>query len=934
MMTSQAQDMTLKTKGLKILAFLALLAVTYILFPRIARLPTLVSRQAPPAAQPLSGPDQKQFAEAEIFAQTLQYLSKNYYDTESLNPRELLKEALLGISRNIPEVVVDYPERGNHINLEVNGVQKKFTIPKLNDPTDFLPVIQETFTFIAQNYDGETSLEDIQYVSINGMLKSLDPHSALLPPKVFNEFKTQTEGEFGGIGIVIGLKDEELTVIAPLPNTPAGRAGLRPKDKIVQIGEEATVNMSLTEAVERLRGKVGTSVSLVLERDGASAPIEVTLTRGNIKIESVQAKLLSDPRGDVGVLRVKSFQEETLGEIKRHLSAMKKQSKNFKGVVLDMRNNPGGLLNQAIDIADLFLKEGTIVLTVGAKNQVLEVNRAHGSDADESYPLVVLVNEGSASASEIVSGALKKNNRAVIMGKQTFGKGSVQSVYALKGGAALKITVAQYLTPGKVSIQSVGITPDVKMLPMKVDSKKVDILESETFREKDLEKHLESNLVQNGKPVYVLEYFQATKDEDEEAASAYTAEIDTKEDFELGVAQKILLNTQTQGREGLLGEISSLIEQSRSEESVKATEALKGIGIDWSLTPITSGKPKAAATFNIKSSVGQRLKAGEEVELELQIRNVGDAPFHRLIATTESKHFLLKNREFIFGKVLPGETRKWKVPLKVPASALSREDPVTFKFSEGNGQVPENFLTVLQTQPLERPNYAYQIEWFENGKQGSLGDGDKVVERGERITLKVNVENQGIGKSKETMVNLKNSDGQSIFLNSGRVKLEEIGPGESKEAILSFTVGSKFEKDEIELDLIIQDNESQEVLRDKLKFPVGKDQFALKPLGVQSGPLLTLEKQPYPTKTQSSRLSISGTVSDPSGLKDLSVFVGENKAYLKTFTDLKNKEKDSIKESSFVAAVPLEENENNLITILARDRQNLTTRKSFYIYKE
>lgn len=933
-MTLDAQDMTLKNKGLKIISFLALLALTYILYPKIAKLPTIAKAPEPAMVQPLSGDEAKEFAKAEVFAQTLQYLSKNYYDTEALNPRELLKEALLGVSRNVPEVVVDYPEKGNNFILEVNGAKKKIAIPKMDDPTDFHPAIQEAFGFIARHYDGETALEDIQYVSINGMLKSLDPHSALLPPKIFKEFKTQTEGEFGGIGIVIGLKDDELTVIAPLPNTPAGQAGLRTKDKIVQIGEEATINMSLTEAVERLRGKVGTSVDLVIEREGASAPIEVTLVRDKIKIESVQAKLLTDPTGDVGVLKIKSFQEETLGEIKRHLRKMKSQAKNFKGVVLDLRNNPGGLLNQAIDIADLFLKEGTIVLTVGAKNQVLEINRAHGSDADENYPLVVLVNEGSASASEIVSGALKKNNRAPVLGRQTFGKGSVQSVYALKGGAALKITVAQYLTPGKASIQSVGITPDIKLLPMSVDPKKVDLVESETFREKDLDKHLESDLAKNGKPVYLLEYFQPTKDEDEEAVNTYTAEIDPNEDFELQIAQKILLDSNQAPRADLLKGIAALVNDTRNQESLKVTEALKKIGVDWSLTPVQSGKPKAAVTFDVTSTAGKKLKAGEEVELSLQVRNTGNAPFHRLIATTESKHFLLKNREFIFGKVLPGETKTWKVPLEVPASSLSREDKVTFKFNEGNGFIPEKFQTSLQTQPLERPSYAYQLDWLENGQQGSLGDGDKVVDRGERITLKVKIENQGAGKSKETMVNLKNAEGQTLFLNNGRVKLDELGPGETKEAVLSFTVGKNFEKDEIELDLIIQDNESQEALRDKLKFAVGKDQVATRVVGLQAGPLLTLEKQPYPTKTKSSRLSITGTVSDPSGLKDLSVFVGENKAYLKTFNDLKGKASESVKESSFVAAVPLQENENNLITILARDRQNLTTRKSFYIFQE
>ncbi|MGH9896887.1 MAG: S41 family peptidase, partial [bacterium] len=331
--------------------------------------------------------------------------------------------------------------------------------------------------------------------------------STLLPPKLFSEFKTQTEGEFGGIGIVIGIKEGELTVIAPLPNTPATRAGLRSKDKIVQIGEEASINMNLTEAVEKLRGKIGTQVAVTITREGAESPLHFVLTRANIKIESVQSKLITDPLGDVGVLRIKSFQEETARELSRHLRAMKEKSKNFRGIVLDLRNNPGGLLKQAIDIADRFLDEGTIVLTVGANDEIIETDEARSIDGSESSPIVVLVNDGSASASEIVAGAIKNNNRGIVIGTQTFGKGSVQSVYSLRDGSALKLTVAQYLTPGKHSIQSVGITPDINLWPMSAEKDRVDLVESGGFGEKDLEKHLESTFKKATKPVYALGYF-------------------------------------------------------------------------------------------------------------------------------------------------------------------------------------------------------------------------------------------------------------------------------------------------------------------------------------------------------------------------------------------------------------------------------------------
>ncbi len=938
-MNSETQVATLKNKSITIFISFSLLAAAFAFYPQVREFAQQQSNQAPDLAPPTApSADAQELIDAEIFRQSLRYLTKNYYDTDALHPRELLRDALLGVARTVPEIVVDFPKKGDRFSLKVGGASEKFSIPRLESSQDILPTLQQAFRFIASHYKGDVSFNDMQYAAVNGMLKSLDPHSILLPPKIFDEFKTQTEGEFGGIGIVIGLRDGELAVISPLPDTPADKAGLKPGDKIVQIGSEASINMDLTEAVERLRGKVGTQVSLTLEREGASAPFEVTLERANIKIESVQSKLLTDPSGDVGVLKVKSFQEETLREMKRHLREMQQASKNFKGLILDMRNNPGGLLNQAVDIADVFLKEGTIVITVGASNQVLEVNRAHDSDADENYPIIVLVNEGSASASEIVAGALKKNDRALVLGHQTFGKGSVQSVYSLKDGSALKLTVAQYLTPGRLSIQSVGITPDIKLIPSRIEKQRVDIVESETFGEKDLERHLESSLTNPDNPSFELQYYEEnfakepgeSTEEDEAQAmeDSYNKDISTEKDFQLRLAQRILLDTQSQQRQEILKEVSPLLKKIEHEESQKLVTALDKIGIDWSLTPVTQGKPVASVSFDIHSSSGRVLKAGEEVKLELTVRNIGDAPFHRLVANTESEHFLLKNREFIFGKLSPGESKSWSVPLKIPASSFSREDTVTFAFREGNHLVPEKFQASLQTDPISRPSFAYQLELYDNGDLGSRGNGNKQIEPGEKIVLKLKVENRGKGESEKTIVNLKNLNGEGVFISEGRAKLETLPPQETKDAQLGFEVNKNFSKDKIELEVSILDNESQEGLKDKLVYSIGQQSIAKK---TQEGPQLTLEQSPYPTKTKQNRISIVGKVTDPSGLKDLSVYVGDDKAYLKTFAQ---GGEEAISESSFEAPITLEDKSNNLITILVRDQDNLTTRKSFYIYKE
>ena len=347
-----------------------------------------------------------------------------------------------------------------------------------------LKVFTETLTMVKKNYVEEVKTKDLVYGAIKGMLSSLDPHSSFLNPEAFKEMQAETKGEFGGIGIQIGVKEGILTVIAPIEDTPAYRAGLKAGDKIIKINNESARDMSLHDAVTKMRGAPKTSVTITILREGWKETKDFTLIREIIKIKSVKSKLLED---GIGYVKINQFQEQTADDLSTALEKLKQEKMN--SLILDLRNNPGGLLNSAVSVTSQFLPTNKLVVYIkGKKGDRAEYNT---TDERPSYdvPMIVLVNEGSASASEIVAGALKDWNRAVILGAKTFGKGSVQSVIPLSDGSGLRLTTAIYYTPKGTSIQATGIVPDilVKLEPKEKGK------EHPVIREKDLERHLENN---------------------------------------------------------------------------------------------------------------------------------------------------------------------------------------------------------------------------------------------------------------------------------------------------------------------------------------------------------------------------------------------------------------------------------------------------------
>ena len=350
----------------------------------------------------------------------------------------------------------------------------------LEELRTFAEVMDRIKAAYVEPVDDKTLLEN----AIKGMLSNLDPHSAYLGPEDFAELQESTSGEFGGLGIEVGSEDGNIKIVSPIDDTPASKAGIQAGDFIVKINGQPTRGLSMTEAVDKMRGKIGQKITLTLVRNGGT-PFDVTLTRANIQVKSVKSQLLED---GYGYIRITQFQVKTGEEVAAALSKLRRENgnKRLKGIILDLRNNPGGVLQSAVEVVDHFITKGLIVYTKGRiANSELRFS-ATGKDLSEGVPLVVLINGGSASASEIVAGALQDQKRGVVMGTTSFGKGSVQTVLPLNNDRALKITTALYFTPNGRSIQAQGIVPDIEVNRAKITREQ----DTEYYKEADLQGHL------------------------------------------------------------------------------------------------------------------------------------------------------------------------------------------------------------------------------------------------------------------------------------------------------------------------------------------------------------------------------------------------------------------------------------------------------------
>ena len=359
-----------------------------------------------------------------------------------------------------------------------------------------LEAFSNILSIVKKNYVEEVETKNLVTGAINGMLSSLDPHSAYLTPELYKELQSDTQGRFGGLGIEISVKGGILTVVSPIEDTPAAKAGIKPGDQIFKIEDEFTKDMSLVDAVKKMRGLKGTKINLTIRREGSADLLEFSLVRDIIRVQSVRSRALEP---GYGYIRLAQFQERSDRDLQRALEKMVAEKNGIKGLVLDLRNNPGGLLTQAVRVSDLFLESGLIVYTEGRIEAQKQKYFAQKEGTWTDFPMVVLVNGGSASASEIVAGALQDHKRAVVLGTKTFGKGSVQTILPLDDNSALRLTTARYFTPKGRSIQATGIVPDIVVESVATQDGKPEERRRPGVREENLPGHL-NNPQQQGTP--------------------------------------------------------------------------------------------------------------------------------------------------------------------------------------------------------------------------------------------------------------------------------------------------------------------------------------------------------------------------------------------------------------------------------------------------
>jgi carboxyl-terminal processing protease len=819
-------------------------------------------------------PQQHDLSAMRVFSKVIIYVKDNYVDPRRVKPKEMMVSALEWVEKQVPDVMVEGNADSGKLKLNVNGKLKEFDISHVDSLWKMSFTLRDVFDFIARNMRPVEDTRDIEYAAINGMLQTLDPHSVLLKPEMYREMKLTTKGEFGGLGFVIQMKEGNLTVVKVLPKTPAFRAGIKKDDTITKIGEESTVNMDLNEAVGKLRGPVDSRVTITIARKSWDKPQVMTLTRALINIESVQSKLLAQ---NVGYVRLKNFQGNTTKHLSQALTdldteARQKGSPNgMRGLVLDLRGNPGGLLDQAIQVSDLFVSDGTIVATVGLSDKLREEKKAHADDGDDAWPIAVLVNAGSASASEIVAGALKNLNRAVIIGRQTFGKGSVQVLYDFPDESALKLTIAKYLTPGDISIQEVGIVPDIELIPTRVTKDRIDLFAPrKTMGEADLEHHFSNpsnaqavkkreDLVMHEKPSLSLKYLKESEKEklakeaaekkddkataaalkdgkgpalkkgrnplldNEEPAEELDDQLDAesqdevREDFEVGFARDYVLTAPFVRRDKMLEAGKAFVQDKSKQEDERIAQAIGALGIDWSKGESAKNPQISGA---LKPGADKKIAAGETVQLEVTAENKGSETIKRLRAWTESENGWLDRREFLFGALKPGEKKTWSVQVKMPKDIISRRDGVTVKFQDDTRTLDDTVTGELSFVELPRPSFAFNYQVLDNC-DGCNGDG--LVQRGESLTLLLDVTNEGTGKAQDTFATIKNAGDQNIFIEKGRFKLGELMPGETKTARFNLQVKRGWKGKDFPLRLAVIDEPLEEYTAEKLNIPVASD---------------------------------------------------------------------------------------------------------------
>lgn len=896
-----------------------------------------------------------ELAELELVDPTLFHLSESYVDKSRLDWDAMFDAALDAIERRVPVCMFTREPGGNLVSIEVGEYRTVLEVPPIERRQDLQSELKKVATLLAEHLD-ERDIPNhddlpqpfalVEYALINGMLSTLDPHSVLLPPEDAREMDVENQGVFGGIGIAIGadLEGGHLVIDYTMEGKAADRAGLRRKDHIIRIDGESTINMTLDDAVDRLRGPVGAAVKVVVLRENESAPLEFRIIRELISPKPVVGELVSGT--DIGYLRIEAFHEKVEHRLHGELAELTRAAGGkLGGLILDLRGNPGGFLNQAVKVADTFLESGDIVSTVDGSGRKTDQEKARPSSSQPRYPIVVLVDANSASASEIVAGALRFNERAAIVGTRTFGKGSVQNLHPMVDNSKLKLTISRYLTPGDRSIQGMGIPADIELISSAVPESPDDPLvrmfhHEREMREADLDHSLERSTLVLDDPVYTLRYVY-------DDGTDRGGSVDLETDFFALFARDLLKAARGWRRADVLSAAHPVVYRYQRKANEELERRFQARGLDWSVGPETS--PEALALdLTLDLGADGVLTAGQPERVGLVVTNRSAKPVYRLAAIASDGEVFAGREEFLFGRVGPGETARYEQTIELPAGWPAEEPVVRFELHDVSEQVIGSWEASVEVAARPSPHLAWRWSMVEK-----TGNGDGIADVGEQIAIKLELENRGSGPTEEPFARLRNRSGKALdpvvaILEPGELVAVQPRPVDAPETCDTpkqlgcarlldpgqqwageFVVELKAEVDEAwELELTLGDADAYDhaaVVRsgfydwysqhEELEIVSG---LPLPSSEWRSPPVVRITRPPEMV-AGSRRATVSGVVTSDTGVRHVMVFADQNKVFFES-----SRGDQVLYSVPFTADVELEPG-SNVLSVLATDLKGFVT---------
>jgi carboxyl-terminal processing protease len=704
-------------------------------------------------------------AAGRVTGRTLHLIALRYVDPQRIEPVAMLVDALQAVSHLVPEMLVDAPARdavgrAREMRVRVAEATMRIAAHEVDSLHRLDWALLAVLRFVARNLPPDVAPEGLPYAAVNGALKSLDPFSRMLDPDAWRDMLTVTGGNFGGLGIVIAAQEGRLTVQSVIAGSPAERAGLLAGDQILQIDGEDTLNIQVDAAVDRLRGAVGSHALLRIRRVGLAAPRDLSVVRAVIHLQSVESKVLDN---GVAYARLKGFQRGTADELAHAVEQMQRAGAQG-GLVIDLRDNPGGLLDEAVRVCDLFLPAGPAVTTVSGGQKRRDVRRVSGHGPWQRLPLAVLLSAHSASASEVVAGALQATKRALVIGEQSYGKGSVQVPFPIEGGA-LKLTVAKYLVPGDVSIHGIGITPDVGIQFVSATREQVSLFGASRFGRKKT-----SALFGRGDqgppqvPRVLLRVLLPDAWSRPDAAAETPAEVMEREPRQRAA---VLLRRagDVQASTFAVNAAPELAEMQRRDDMALIAH-LKRQGIDW--TPATRRQEPTLRLAIAEGGGGLAATAGQVLRFSVTVSNDGPLPLHRVHVLTACDDATFDAHEQLVGHLDPGEARTVHLRVRVPSRHNDVRLPLRVEAAL-DGQLAGRSVTALLTvvgKPV--PEFAVRVAIDDSS---AAGPGDGVLQPGEAARLAVELHNRGAGAATALVASLRVPGRPRLHVQDGRVKL-------------------------------------------------------------------------------------------------------------------------------------------------------------------